>query len=97
VSGDLFNEIGTYKMPAFRSGLPARHDAHAVARRVGHPEAIQRENLRVNLNAALSPKFDLTVNTGFSKTDQRAPNVDNNVTGIGGLILPHVRHESLQP
>ena len=86
VSGDLFNEIGTYKMPAFAQ-VYLRDTMHTPLRDEWvHPEAIQRENLRVNLNAALSPKFDLSVNTGFSKTDQRAPNVDNNVTGIGGLI-----------
>jgi len=51
-----------------------------------HPEALQRENLRANLNAALNPQFDLGINAGFSKTDQRAPDVDNNVNGIGGMM-----------
>jgi len=86
VSADLFNENGTYRMPDFAQTY-LRDTMHTPLRDEWiHPEAIQRTNLRANLSAALSPKFDLSVNTGFSKSDQRAPNVDNNVTGIGGLI-----------
>jgi outer membrane receptor protein involved in Fe transport len=51
-----------------------------------HPEAFQRENVRANLSAAVNPRFDLNVNAGFSKTDQRLPQVDNNVNGIGGAM-----------
>jgi len=86
VSGDLFNEIGTYTMPDFSQRF-LRDSMHTPLRDEWiHPEALQRENLRANLNAALSPKFDLSINTGFAKTDQRVPNVDNNVTGVGGVI-----------
>ena len=63
---------------------------------MGSSRSAPAENLRANLSAALSPKFDLSVNTGFSKTDQRAPNVDNNVTGIGGLIYLTSGTKSLQ-
>jgi TonB-linked SusC/RagA family outer membrane protein len=83
-SGDLFNELGNYRMPQFAQTY-LRDTMHTPLRDEWvRPEALQRENIRANLNAALSPQFDLSVNTGFSKTDQRAPNIDNNVSGIGG-------------
>ena len=34
-----------------------------------HPRNQQRLNFRTNLSAALSPKFDLTANAGFGKSD----------------------------
>ncbi|MHB2034240.1 MAG: SusC/RagA family TonB-linked outer membrane protein, partial [Gemmatimonadaceae bacterium] len=77
VSGSLENEIGPVQMPPFSVarfqalGTPIRDEWM-------HPEAYQQENIRANLTASLSPTFDLTVNTGFAKTDQRLPQVDNN-------------------
>src|SRR5262249_22606222 len=83
-SGDLFNEIGNYTMPKFAQ-IYLRDTMHTPLRDEWiHPEALQRTNIRTNLNAALNPQFDLAVNAGFSKTDQRAPNIDNNLSGIGG-------------
>lgn len=83
-SADLFNELGNYHMPAFAQSY-LRDTLHTALRDDWvHPEALQRENVRANLSASVSPQFDLNVNTGFSKTDQRAPNIDNNVNGIGG-------------
>jgi TonB-linked SusC/RagA family outer membrane protein len=86
VSGELFNEIGTYHMPDFAQSFLRDSLKTPLRDEWVNPEALQRENFRVNLNAAVNPKFDLSLNTGFSKSDQRSPNVDNNITGIGGLI-----------
>ena len=86
VSGDMYNETGTYHMPDFAQVYLRDTMKTPLRDEWVNPEALQRTNVRANLSAALSPKFDLSVNTGFSKSDQRAPNVDNNVTGIGGLI-----------
>jgi TonB-linked SusC/RagA family outer membrane protein len=86
VSGDLFNEIGTYHMPTFAQNFLRDSMGTALRDEWVNPEALQRQNMRVNLNAALSPKIDLSLNTGFSKSDQRIPNVDNNVTGAGGTF-----------
>ena len=73
VSGDLFNEIGTYTMPAF-SVQRLEDSLHLSVRDDWrHPEAFQRQNVRMNLSAALSPTFDLNMNGGFSKTNQRLP------------------------
>jgi TonB-linked SusC/RagA family outer membrane protein len=87
VSGDLFNELGLYHMPEFAQAF-LRDTMHTPLRDEWvNPEALQRTNLRANISAAVSPKFDLNINTGFSKSDQRAPNVDDNVTGIGGTVF----------
>jgi len=84
VSGELFDEMGTYHMPAFAQSF-LRDSLHTPLRDEWvNPEALQRQNIRVNLNAALSPKFDLSMTSGFAKTNQRAPDVDNNVSGVGG-------------
>jgi TonB-linked SusC/RagA family outer membrane protein len=87
VSGDLFNEIGTYHMPDFAQTFLRDSLKTPLRDEWVNPEALQRQNFRVNLNAALSPKVDLSINTGFAKSDQRIPNVDNNVTGVGGIIF----------
>lgn len=87
ISGDLFDEIGTYRMPDFAQAFLRDSLQTPVRDEWVHPEALQRQNFRANLGAALSPKVDVSINTGFSKSDQRIPNVDNNVTGIGGTIF----------
>src|SRR6185436_1299717 len=75
-SGDLENETGPYKMPDFSI---RRLDSLGVDMRGEwmRPEALQRSNFRVNVSAALSPKFDLTASAGFAKTDQHAPGANN--------------------
>jgi len=75
-SGALENETGPYKMPDFSSkrldslGIPTRHEWL-------RPEALQRENFRVNATASLSPKFDLTAAVGFAKSDENTPGANN--------------------
>jgi TonB-linked SusC/RagA family outer membrane protein len=76
VSGDYQSELGPIEMPQhdidnFRSqGITVRDESI-------HPEQLQGLNVRANLNAALSPKFDLTLNTGFVRTKQRMTFADN--------------------
>ena len=71
-SGDMDNETGPIQMQNFEL---ARFDSAHVAVRDEwfHPEAQQRASFRGNLSAALSPKFDLSVSSGFSKLDNRIP------------------------
>ena len=85
-SGDLFNEVGPYKMPGFAQEWLQDSAQSSVRDEWVHPEAFQRQNIRANVSANVSPKFDLNVTTGFSKSDQRLPQVDNNVNGIGGMM-----------
>ena len=71
-SADVDNEIGPIQMPGYEV---QRFDAAHVGVRDEwfHPEAQQRSSFRGNLNAALSPTFDLNLNTGFQKLDNRIP------------------------
>jgi TonB-linked SusC/RagA family outer membrane protein len=81
VSGDLSNEIGPVKMP--------KHDVETftsqqipVRDEWMYPEALQQQAIRGNMSMSLSPKFDLSLNAGFTKTNQRLPEVDNNFFSI---------------
>jgi TonB-linked SusC/RagA family outer membrane protein len=76
VSGDVENEIGPYKMPAF-SVQRLESVGVEVRDEWMRPEALQKENFRVNLSAAVSPKFDLTATAGFAKSDERVPGANN--------------------
>lgn len=42
------------------------------------PENLDRQSYRANVSAAVSPKFDLNVTSGFVKTNQRLTQTDNN-------------------
>ncbi len=77
VSGDLQNELGPVHMPSFAQ---ATLDTLGQGTRDEwtNPEQFQNQNFRVNLNAAFSPRFDFSANAGFSNTNQRLPQVDNN-------------------
>ncbi|HEX3867992.1 MAG TPA: SusC/RagA family TonB-linked outer membrane protein, partial [Gemmatimonadaceae bacterium] len=78
LSGGYKNEIGPVHMPTFAQatldslGQPARDEWL-------NPEAFQSYDARVNLNASVSPTFDFSGNAGFSNTNQRLPQVDNNI------------------
>lgn len=81
VSGDVQNEVGPFEMPAF-----ARQTLDSMGTSVRdewlHPEAYQGENFRANLSASLNPNFDLNVSAGWANTNQRLPQVDNNIYSI---------------
>jgi TonB-linked SusC/RagA family outer membrane protein len=81
VSGDVRNETGPLAMPAFAR---ATLDSMGTAIRDDwvHPEAFQNENFRANLNASLNSTFDLSANAGWSNTNQRLPQVDNNIYSV---------------
>ena len=46
------------------------------------PEALQKTSVRLNVNSAVSPTLDLSLQSGFIKLDQRLPQVDNNVNSF---------------
>ena len=68
-SADIDNEFGPFQMPApdIRYFEDSLHTP--VTSDMLHPRNQQRMNFRTNLSAALSPKFDLTANAGFGKSD----------------------------
>jgi len=80
-SGDFENEIGALGM-----------DPHDVQRfdslKVGvrgewaRPNALQKASVRANLNATVNPNLDLSFQSGYTKLDQRLPQVDNNVNSF---------------
>ncbi len=69
-SGNLANEVGPIEMPGFEV---SRFEANHIDVRDEwfHPLAQQQGSFRANLSAAVSPKFDLTANAGFTKMDNR--------------------------
>jgi TonB-linked SusC/RagA family outer membrane protein len=81
VSSNLENEIGPLKMPEFAQqrldslNIPIRD--HWM-----YPAAFQLLSARANLAATVTPKFDLSVSTGFSKSHNRIAQTDNNSLGI---------------
>ncbi len=81
VSSNLENEIGPLKMPEFAQ---RRLDSLHVPIRDEwlYPEALQKMNVRANLNATVSPKLDLSVDAGFSQSHNRIAQTDNNSLGI---------------
>jgi len=72
VSGEVDEEFGPVEMPQFEidrfnaANIPVRKEWL-------HPEYAQKLNFRANLNAALSPKFDISVSTGFARNENRLP------------------------
>jgi outer membrane receptor protein involved in Fe transport len=96
VSAALQNEIGPFKMPDFAQatldsmGTPVRDEWL-------YPEAFQQQNLRANISASPSSKFDLSVNAGWSNTNQRIPQIDNNIYSVyySAYQNPGFNHDGL--
>jgi outer membrane receptor protein involved in Fe transport len=86
ISGDLENEIGPLKMPGFAQTFLDSVGDPAVDQEV-YPEAFQRQSVRANISAALSPKFDISANSGWTNRNQRLPQTDNNSVSIFGTAL----------
>ncbi len=62
-----------------------------------NPEQYQQYNMRANLSAAFSPKFDFSANAGFSNLNQRIPQTDNNTYSFiySALNNPGFNHNGL--
>ena len=78
MSGDIEREQGPLEMPKFYQNY---FDSLGTTIRDEwkNPETFARNALRTNLNAALSPTLDFAINSSYTKTSQRLPQVDNNV------------------
>jgi outer membrane receptor protein involved in Fe transport len=75
-AGDIEQEIGPYKMPGF-SVDRLQSLGVGVRREWMRPEALNKQNMRVNVSALATPKFDLTATAGYSKVDERVPGANN--------------------
>ena len=81
ISGNQERETGPIRLPDIDSRYLLANKV-SVRDEWKKPEALLRTSIRVNLDATLSPKLDLRVNTSFIKSDQRLPQVDNNVNSF---------------
>ena len=82
VSGDIQNENGPIHMPQFAQ-VTLVDSMHTPMRDEWlNPEAFQSYNLRTNLNANVSSTVDLTMTAGYSNTNQRLPQTDNNINSF---------------
>ncbi|MEO5813859.1 MAG: SusC/RagA family TonB-linked outer membrane protein [Gemmatimonadaceae bacterium] len=77
ISGDAEHERGPTELPQFYRNY---FDSLKTTIREEwlHPEDFKRNSLRANLNTVLTPKLDLSINSAYTKTSQRLPQVDNN-------------------
>jgi TonB-linked SusC/RagA family outer membrane protein len=81
ISGNIENALGPVAMPDFaQQRLDSMH--LKVRGEWAHPEALQRENFRANMNATVTPNLDLGVTTAFVKSDQRFPQSDASPVGM---------------
>jgi TonB-linked SusC/RagA family outer membrane protein len=81
VSADLQNETGPIKLPNYER---ARFDSLRTPIRDEwmHPENLQGQSVRANLNVAPNSRLDLSVNAGFVKIHQRFAETDNNFNSV---------------
>jgi TonB-linked SusC/RagA family outer membrane protein len=96
VSGTLEGETGPVKMPQVDRRFLDSLNIEARDEWT-RPERFDRGSFRANLNAAVSPNFDLSVSTVFLRSEQRLPQVDNNVNSFyyNALTNPGYRHSGL--
>ena len=80
-SADIDNEIGPIKMQDYEV---ARFEAQKidVPDHWKYPSAQQRSSFRGNLSAALSPKLDLNINSGYSQLYNRIPPEGNLIIAL---------------
>jgi len=89
VSGDYERETGPFGLPDFErqrfeeAKVPIRDEWD-------RPNTLKKGSYRANLNAAVNPALDVSVQTGFTNLDQRLPQVDNNVNSFwyNGTVGP---------
>ena len=81
VSGIVQNETGPIGMPAYDL---RRFDSLGIEvnDKWKRPNALRSGSFRTNLRAAINPKLDLSVQSAYIKSDQRLPQVDNNVNSF---------------
>jgi len=81
LSGEWEEETGVYKVPRFDI---ARLDSTVgnIPEEQLRPNALEKVNVRGNINISLSEKAEIAVSTGYVASSQRLPQTDNNTTGL---------------
>ena len=77
VTGDYEGERGPLEMPGFSQRF-LDSTGNAMREEWLHPENFSRKSVRANLNAAVNPQLDLSFNSGYTRSAQQLPQVDNN-------------------
>ncbi len=77
-AGTLENEAGPLKMPDFSIAHLDSLNTPIRSEWI-RPSNLQRASFRANINATVSPKFELQATSSFFKSDTRGAQSDNNV------------------
>jgi TonB-linked SusC/RagA family outer membrane protein len=81
VSGEWEDETGLYKMPEFERARLTRNNV-AIRDEWDRPNAYTRASGRANLDMSLTSKIDVSLSAGYTQSNQRLPQSENNVTGL---------------
>ena len=81
ISGDFEGERGPLEMPGFSQRF-LDSTGNAMRETWLHPENFSRKSVRANINSAISPKIDLSFNSGYTRSAQQLPPVDNNTASF---------------
>jgi TonB-linked SusC/RagA family outer membrane protein len=86
ISGDRSNEVGVLQLPEFER---RRYDSTGTAIHdwTDRPNVLLKNSFRANINAAITPKLDVAVNTGFINSDGRFSFESNATTGLGSHLF----------
>ncbi|MEP7347262.1 MAG: TonB-dependent receptor, partial [Gemmatimonadaceae bacterium] len=86
LSGEREEETGVMKLPEFEV---ARMNAQKLPIRgwTDRPNALGKNSARMNLNAAVSPKLDLSLSSGFINLTQRFSLESNATAGLGSQVF----------
>jgi TonB-linked SusC/RagA family outer membrane protein len=86
LSGDRTNETGVLALPAFEQ---RRLDAAGTGLHdyVERPNFLAKNSFRANINAAVTPKLDVAVSSGFVNSDGRYSLESNATAGLGSHLF----------
>lgn len=88
VQGEFEDEVGVWKMPdTFQRVLRNTRRVDVLPYVQVRPNQLRRVNLRANVNAIVSPKMDVGVQSSFVTSTQSFPQSDNNINGLLGNAL----------
>lgn len=83
VSGEIEREDGIYEMPiGEQNRLKAERGVTALPRNQVRPQGLDRNNLRLNLNAQIAPKATLQLSSGYVNSNIRRPQNNDNGNGL---------------
>lgn len=86
VSGEREDETGILELPAADRRL-FQEQGWALHDYVERPNVLGKNSVRANINAAVSPKLDLSASTGFINIAQRFSQESNATAGLGSHIF----------